>query len=521
MLSRRSLTPITNYGTTEKIYHYDGNGNTSDGAGRTFGWTVDNRVAFVTNASGTTNMNYDYTGARVKKWGPLGLTVYPFAGYEVGPDGTKIKFFKAGNELLAARQVKTTGASTKLFYHNDHLGGINVITDDVVSHNGARQQLIEYDPWGKISRSEGTNLESERRFTGQILDPEFGLYYYGARYYDPELARFISPDPIIPSPGDPQTLNRYTYVRNNPVKYIDPTGHSFWSDLGNFFKNFFKSLPALITGVVVAWATWGIGIPILAGMLGGMAAAAVNTAMNGGNFGYNIGMGALFGGLAGAVGPTIFGEMGGVVSDGFAWSNFIPAVKAGVVVGAAFGGLSTATGGGNFFQNVAFGALGGGMGAAIGFGISAGVAKGWAAVKDWWRSMPGTIARPGSAKSLDGLQFASHDRSDVMSDAPKYAASSEEGISAEKLWSKTYGQVEKLAVVGGAVSMGAALMSGGAYLMGEALVMAPVNPVAAAAVGAIGLVNFLGGVGLEALAGNLTYEFFIKPYQNVPAPASR
>jgi len=95
-------------------------------------------------------------------------------------------------------------------HHNDHLGGVNVITDI----NGAKVQLNEYDPWGKVSRTEG-NVDPEKRFTGQILDPESGLYYYGARYYDPELVRFISPDPIVPSPGDPQTLNRYGYVRNN------------------------------------------------------------------------------------------------------------------------------------------------------------------------------------------------------------------------------------------------------------------------------------------------------------------
>jgi hypothetical protein len=103
-------------------------------------------------------------------------------------------------------------------------------------------------------------------------------------------------------------------------------------------------------------------------MLGGMAAAAVNTAINGGNFGYNVGMGALFGGLAGAIGPSVFGQMGGVVSDGLAWSNFLPAVKAGAIVGAALGGLSTAIRGGNFFQNVAFSALGGGITSAAVFG---------------------------------------------------------------------------------------------------------------------------------------------------------
>lgn len=49
--------------------------------------------------------------------------------------------------------------------------------------------------------------------------------YYGARYYDPALARFVQPDTIVPNPLDPQSLNRYSYVRNNPVNRIDPTGH--------------------------------------------------------------------------------------------------------------------------------------------------------------------------------------------------------------------------------------------------------------------------------------------------------
>ncbi len=51
------------------------------------------------------------------------------------------------------------------------------------------------------------------------------LYDYVARRYDPVLARFIQPDTIVPDPGDPQALNRYSYVGNNPVKYVEPTGH--------------------------------------------------------------------------------------------------------------------------------------------------------------------------------------------------------------------------------------------------------------------------------------------------------
>ncbi len=63
------------------------------------------------------------------------------------------------------------------------------------------------------------------RFTGQRLDTGTGLYYYGARYYDAALGRFISADTIVPGAGSPQALNRYAYVYNNPLRYTDPSGH--------------------------------------------------------------------------------------------------------------------------------------------------------------------------------------------------------------------------------------------------------------------------------------------------------
>jgi RHS repeat-associated protein len=206
-----------------KSYTPDANGNTLSGAGRTFTWTVDNRVASVDNGSGAINMDYDYTGMRLKKNGPLGITLYPFSGYEIGPDGVIIKYFKAGNDILAAK--KSTGE--KLFYHNDHLGGINVITNA----GGTRAQLVEYDPWGKVTRSEG-DADPRHRFTGQELDLESGLYYYGGRYYDQEISKFLSADPIVQAPANPQNLNRYTYVINNPQTLVDPSGHMFFWFLG-------------------------------------------------------------------------------------------------------------------------------------------------------------------------------------------------------------------------------------------------------------------------------------------------
>jgi RHS repeat-associated protein len=77
--------------------------------------------------------------------------------------------------------------------------------------------------FGECRFSTGT-IPTDKLFTGQRLDST-GLYYYGARYYDPEIGRFISADIIVSNPANPQSLNRYSYCLNNPLKYVDPTGH--------------------------------------------------------------------------------------------------------------------------------------------------------------------------------------------------------------------------------------------------------------------------------------------------------
>lgn len=88
---------------------------------------------------------------------------------------------------------------------------------------------LRYSAWGETRYTSGTT-PTDRQYTGQINDGDTGLYYYNARYYDPALHRFIQADTIVPDPNNPQSLNRYSYTRNNPVKYTDPTGH--WEEEG-------------------------------------------------------------------------------------------------------------------------------------------------------------------------------------------------------------------------------------------------------------------------------------------------
>jgi RHS repeat-associated protein len=73
------------------------------------------------------------------------------------------------------------------------------------------------------------------RFTGQREESTIGLYFYNARWYDPLLGRFTQADTIVPEPGNPQALNRYSYVLNSPVRYTDPSGHMHPEDNRPYF----------------------------------------------------------------------------------------------------------------------------------------------------------------------------------------------------------------------------------------------------------------------------------------------
>jgi RHS repeat-associated protein len=126
------------------------------------------------------------------------------------------KYYYAAGQRVAMRQN-----GTLTYLHGDHLGSTSLSTDA----GGQPQARVLYYPYGEERYTEGT-LPTDYTYTGQrVVESLGGLMDYNARYYDPYLNRFISPDTIIPDTANPQDLNRYAYVRNNPMLYTDFSGN--------------------------------------------------------------------------------------------------------------------------------------------------------------------------------------------------------------------------------------------------------------------------------------------------------
>ena len=98
-------------------------------------------------------------------------------------------------------------------------------TSVTANTSGAYATELRYYAYGGVRYNPGNQITTYR-YTGQRWDSGTSLYCYGARWYDPAIGRFLAADTIVPEPGNPQSLNRYSYVLNNPLKFTDPTGHS-------------------------------------------------------------------------------------------------------------------------------------------------------------------------------------------------------------------------------------------------------------------------------------------------------
>jgi RHS repeat-associated protein len=192
-------------------YTYDTNGNLQAGAGRTFTWDAENRLATVDTGGSTTTFTYGASGERLKMASGSSTSLYPFGDDFEIMDGVVVKYLALPGLGVVAKRV----ASDTFWIHADPLGSINAITNDA----GGTVLRRAYRPYGEQQSQVGAHQDT-RGYIGQRTDASTGLTYLHARYYDPQVGVFLKPDPI----GAVGGLALYSYSGGNPVNFRDVSG---------------------------------------------------------------------------------------------------------------------------------------------------------------------------------------------------------------------------------------------------------------------------------------------------------
>jgi RHS repeat-associated protein len=229
-LSSLGMSPY-NYNSSNQLtstpsatYTYDSNGSTKtkvDSSGTTtYNWDYQNQLSSIVlpASGGTVSFKYDPFGRRIQKSAPSGTVNYLYDG------ANAIEEVDSGGNVLAryTHEPRWDGPLSMLrgsvtsYYEQDGLNSVASLTNS----SGALAQSYTYDSYGKITASTGT-LTNPFQYTGREFDPETGIYYYRARYYDQSGGRFLSEDPKQFAGG---TVDFYDYVGNNPVNMRDPEG---------------------------------------------------------------------------------------------------------------------------------------------------------------------------------------------------------------------------------------------------------------------------------------------------------
>jgi RHS repeat-associated protein len=220
---------------------YDSNGNLKQKGNKNFSYDYKNQLVKYTDPDKTVEFRYDPFGRRIQKKVELNnsqssqITNYYHEGYRVIEERdnsdrvTKQYVYGSGIDELLRMDIYENQTPTPYYFHHNLIGSITGITDE----NGNLIELIEYDPYGKpyflkptgnpqnpYESSESSTTGNTTLFQGREYDSETGLYSFRARYYDPELGRFLQPDPL----GYQDSMNLYQAFNCNPVNFLDPMG---------------------------------------------------------------------------------------------------------------------------------------------------------------------------------------------------------------------------------------------------------------------------------------------------------
>ena len=220
--------------SADTVFDYDFSGNMiSKAVGSqtmNYRYGVRNRLSAATDLvnSGEVVFDYDYNGMRTVKTSPAGEIRYIYddgsllSEYGTEPAHTDIRTYTYGRELVSVTdlQVPQSDPSYVRYALQDSLGSMTAFTDA----QGDADSTRRYDAWGTITHQTGA-ADLPVGYTGHYLDDETGLLYFGARYYDSSLGRFITQDPITGNIMNPPSLHRYLYAYANPLRYVDLDGY--------------------------------------------------------------------------------------------------------------------------------------------------------------------------------------------------------------------------------------------------------------------------------------------------------
>jgi len=363
-------------GVNSNTYTYDANGNRISSSSGTIAYTSFNLPHTITEGNNEVSFTYGPDHNRYKKEvnknGIIATTIYIGGLYEIETSATQSQvtrkhYISNGNGAIAIFITELDNSQRTLYLHKDHLGSIDTITDDT----GNVVERPSYDAWGKRRNADWsdatTTLSSQvnRGFTGHEQLDEVGLIHMNGRVYDPQIGRFLSADPFVQAPDNTQSLNRYSYVLNNPLSYTDSTGF-FLDGLVDWFKDNWRSVVAAV--VTIATGGWGAGVlvpflgfaavsasaAIVAGATMGFVGGVTGTLLYGGSLSQALKAG-LRGAVIGGLSAAAFYGVGEVFGHAFNPSTYAPKILAHGVVG----GLREVAQGGKFehgFYSAAFNA---------------------------------------------------------------------------------------------------------------------------------------------------------------------
>jgi len=263
LVSSETSNLSTEKTTSKKTYSYDENGNnikevdSIKNITKEMTYDVDNRMDTYTqteNNKTTTQSNlYNGDGQRIQKTeGDNSINYYYQNGnvlYTTDKDEKKTSHNFVGLEGNTISTMRYNISGLEYYVYNKDVKGS---TTNIVDNNKNAKISYKYSDFGETREIGDTDFYNEIAYTGGIYDESTSLYYLNARYYNPEDARFITQDTYRGEVNNPSSLHLYAYCANDPINYIDPSGHSKWR-YGGYGIQVAISIPFIDLALDIVW----------------------------------------------------------------------------------------------------------------------------------------------------------------------------------------------------------------------------------------------------------------------------